>query len=231
MTRKAVEEGFEYFLDEAIEVTFEEFSVARAMRNGARGPSGTVVDNLLKNSDTLHERVVQPELQSYRRQTLDQFGVVLDYVESEESIDHYRREILESGPVLESIRTDIPRERRARVKDHLVDHHRGLGEAVEPLLTSGESDFWDATARELTREEAETLISEAFPFTGPLRRHQEALEMATAVDPDAVLGGVTQILPTPSFEVEYTDEAIRAMYRAEQSVIHSAKQEIDRLFE
>lgn len=231
MTRKAVEEGFEYFLDEAIEVTFEEFSVARAMRNGARGPTGAVVDSLLKNSETLHDRVVKPELQSYRRQTLDQFGVVLDYVESGESIDQYRRSILETGPVVESIRTDLPPGRRKQVRDNLVDHHRELGEAIEPLLVSDESDFWDAAARELTREEAETLIGEAFPFTGPLRRHQEALEMVTAVDPDVVLGGVTSLLPTPSFEVEYTDEAIRAMYRAEQSVIHSAEHEIARLFE
>ena len=231
MTREAVEDGFEYFLDGAIEATIQEFSVSRAFRNGARGPSGAVVDNLLKNSETLHRRVVRPELERYRRRTLTQFGVVLDYVESGEDIDAYREQILETGAVVESIRADVSGERRERVEDELLAHHRGLGEAVRPLLTSPEDSFWDATTATLTREEAEALVSEHFAFTGPLRRHREALEMSTTVDATAVFGSFARVFPTPTFEVEYTDEALRAMYRAEQSVVQQAHHEIDRLFD
>lgn len=231
MTRTAVEAGFEYFLDEAIETAIAEFSVARALRNGSRGPTDSVVDGLLKNSETLHRRVVRPELETYRRQTLDQFGVVLDYADSGEPIDHFRDELLETGAVAESIRTSVPRDRREQVKDSLVARHRELGEAVEPLLDSSESDFWVAARKELTREQAEALVSEQFPFTGPLRRHRDAFEMATTVDASAVLGGVATFLPASQFEVVYTDEAIRAMYRAEQSVIQDAFDEIDQLFD
>ena len=230
MTREAVEDGFEYFLDDAIEATIEEFSVSRALR-GARGPGGAAVDNLVKNAETLHRRVVQPELERYRRQTLAQFRVVLDYVESDADIDAYREQILETGAVVESIRTDVPTERRARVEDELLAHHRGLGEAVTPLLTSPEDSFWDATTAALTREEAETLVSEHFAFTGPLRRNREALKMSTTVEATTVLGSFGRVFPTPTFEVEYTDEALRAMYRAEQSVVQQANREIDRLFD
>ncbi len=231
MTRTAVEEGFEYFVDEVSETTLEEFSVARALRGGSRGSTGAVVDSLLKSSETLHRRVVQPELESYRRQTLDQFGVVLDAVESDEAIDTYREKILESGPVGESIRADIPPERQREVKDHLLTHHRGVGEAVEPLIDSDEDDFWEAAATALTRAEARTLVREQFPFTGPLRRHRDALRMETTVDVAAVVGGIATMLPTTTLEVEFTDEAIRAMYRAEQSVVQRATDEIDRRFD
>lgn len=230
MTRTAVEDGFEQFLDEAVETALDEFSVARALRNGTRGPTGSVVDSLLENPGSLHRRVVRPELESYRRRTLDQFGVVLDYVESGEPIEQFRADILEAGAIAESVRRDIPRERRQAVRDSLLAHHRGLGEAVEPLLASPESEFWTAAVSELSRNEAEQLVSEHFAFTRPLRRHRDAFEMTTTVDVSAVLGGIASLLPVASVDVEYTDEAIRAMHRAEQSVVSAAETEIDRRF-
>lgn len=231
MTRTAVEDGFAYFLDEAIETTLEEFRVARVLRNGTRDPTGAVVDSLLKNSESLHRRVVQPELETYRTRTLGQFGVMLDYVASNEPLEEHRQEVLEAGAVANSIRGDISRERQQAVRESLLTRHRELGEAVEPLLTSPESDFWTAAVTELTREEAEQLVSEQFPFTGPLRRHRDAFEMVATIDISAIVGGVARILPTSSVDVEYTGEAIRAMYRAEQSVVHAAETEIDRRFD
>lgn len=230
MTRTAVEEGFAHFLDEAIEETIATFSVARALRSGARGPASVVVDGLLKNSQTLHRKVVEPELQTYRRQTLDQFGVVLDYVDSGDELDAYRDDILETGALVDAIRSDLSRARRREVTAALLAHHRGLGEAVEPLLESPADDFWTAATAELTRAEAEALVGEHFAFTGPLRRHRDAFEMVTTVDPGAVLGGLGALVPTSPFAVEYTDEALRAMYRAEQSVIQRANGEIARRF-
>lgn len=230
MTRTAVVEGFEYFLDDAIERTLDEFSVARAFRDGARGPTGAVVDKLLKDSETLHRRVVKPELEAYRQQTLDQFRVVLDYVESDEGIEKYHREILETGAIIDSIRSDVPLEKRKTVQRDLLDHHLELGEAVEPLLDSPKSDFWEATATELTREEAETLVSEAFPFTGPIRRNQDAIAMVTTVDATNVLGSFARVFPKSSFEVEYTEEAVRALYSAEKAVVQGAQGEIDQLY-
>lgn len=230
MTREAVVNGFEYFLDDAVEASLSEFSVARAVRNGTRGPTGAVVDRLLKNSEALHRRVVKPELDAYRRRTLDQFRLILDCVEANEGIDEQQETILSTGAVAESIRSDIPEERRTEVKSELLSHHRGMSEAVKPLLSSPESEFWTAATSELSRDEAETLVSEHFAFTGPLRRNRKAFEMATTVDVGAVVGGFAKVLPQSTIEVEYTNEAIRAMYRAEQSVVQGAFDEIDRRF-
>lgn len=231
MTREAVEEGFEYFLDEVVEASMEEFSVSRAVLDGARGPGGAMVDTLLRRSETLHRRVVRPELESYRRRTVEQFGLVLDCVENGETVEDNRERVLEAGVVADSIRDDVPRDRRERVTDDLLAHHRALGRAVEPLLDSPESAFWAAATSELSRAEAETLVGEQFAFTGPLRAHRDALEMVTTVDPVEVVGPVARLTgPDPSFDVEYTDEAIRALYHAQRAVTADAEREIDRRF-
>lgn len=231
VTREAVVEGFEYFLEEAIDATMGEFSVSRALRSGARGSTGLAVDRLLSNAGALQRRVVEPELNAYRRQTLDQFEIVLDYVEDDAGLETYRTEILSAGAVVDSIRSDISPERRREVEDSLLARHRDLGEAVEPLVRSPASDFWTAAVTELERDEAETLVNEHFPFTAPLREHRDAFEMVAGFDATTVLGSVPRFLPDPSFEVEYTDEAIRAMYRAEQSVVNAAERDIEDRFD
>jgi hypothetical protein len=223
--------GFERFVGDAIEETAMEFSVSRALRQGIRGPGGKTVDSLLKNSDLLWDRVVQPELDSYREQTVTQFDVLLDWVESGEHIEQYRHEILEAGSFVDSIREDVPGSQRRRVEDSLLAHHEALGEAVEPLVDTPEDEFWTAAQAVLTADEARRLIGEHFAFTGPVREHRDAFEMVTAIDPSALLGGLGGLLAPGSIDIEYTDEAIRSMRRAEQTVIAEANRELDRRFE
>jgi hypothetical protein len=232
VTREAVESGFEQFLDDAIEATAEEFSVARVLKDGRRGPGGAAVDKLLGNSETVHRNVVEPELDEYRRRTVEQFQLLLDAVESGDPIDNHRAEILAAGGFTDEIRSDLPAAERERVRDDLFAHHRQLGQAVEPLLGSPESSFWDAARTELARDEAERLVATHFAFTEPLRTNRAAFEMETTIDVAEVVGGLARILGDGAkFDVEYTDEAIRAMRRAEETVIHEAKREIDRRFE
>jgi hypothetical protein len=230
VTRTAAREGFEQFVGEAIELTAEEFSVARALRRGTRGPGGAAVDRLLKDSDLLWDRVVQPELDAYRDRTLAQFDVVLDYAAGDADIDAYRADLLAADSYAEALRADLPAERRDRIRDRLVDRHRRLGDAVAPLVAAPEDAFWPALQSAYDCETAADLVEEHFAFTGPLREHRGAFEMATAFDPGDVLGG--GLLPggLPTLEVEYTDEAIRAMRRAEEAVIADTRRELDRRY-
>jgi hypothetical protein len=222
--------GFERFVDDAIEGTASEFSVSRALRQGVRGPGGATVDRLLKDSDLLWDRVVQPELDSYRRQTVDQFGVVLDAVESDNPIEAHREEILRAGTFTDAISDGVEAERRRAVEDRLFDHHRELGAAVEPLVESPETGFWDAARDGIDPAGARRLIEERFAFTGPLVEHRNAFALATTIDPGELLGGLGLLAPS-SIQIEYTDEAIRAMRHAEQAVIAKAKRELDRRFD
>lgn len=232
MTREALEAGFERFVDQAIDRTIEEFSVARAMRNGTRGVGGSLVDRLLKNNDTLRRRVVEPELEAYRRRTLDQFGTLLEYVESDEPFDAYRDRLLKRDGFATAISSSVPRTRQAELRDVLAERQRRMAEAVEPVVRTPETEFWPAVRASLDAERARELVEEHFAFTWPLRENRDAFEMSTTFEPGDVLGGVGSLLGggLPTVEVTYTDEAIRAMRRAERRVITDAVDEIERQF-
>jgi len=232
VTRDAARAGFERFVEDAITHTAEQFSVSRALRQGVRGPGGKAVDRLLNDSDALWERVVQPELDAYRDEILQQFDVVLDYVESEEPIDAYRRDLLAVDSYAGALRDDITGERRETIHDELVARHRRLGDAVTPIVGAAADDFWTAASTVFDRAAATALVEDHFTFTTPLQERRDAYRMQTAFDPSEVLGGLGSLLGggLPRIEVEYTDEALRSMRRAEQRVIAETKRELDRHF-
>ncbi|WP_436902962.1 hypothetical protein [Halovenus halobia] len=225
MTRAAVEEGFEQFVGDAIEQTATEFSISAVIGGG-----GTL-DQLIGDSNVLQERVVEPELEAYEQETIDQFGVILDWVESDEDFDTYAEEILAAGPFTESLSDDLSTEQRDAVEEQLLARHRGLGEAVTGLVGSGEDAFWAAARAELDKETAVELVEEQFAFTGPLEEHRDAFEMVATIDPEELLGGLGGMFGGSTFDVEYTDEAMRAMRHAERAVIAEAKAEVNERFE
>lgn len=227
MTREAVMDGFERFVGDAIEQTATEFSISRVLG----GTEGGMIDRLLENSERLQETLVEPKLEEHRQEIVAQFDVILDYVESDEPIGAYREPILDADSFADSLRADIPEERRETILDQLVERHRELGQAVEPLLVSDHADFWIAARQELTEADAKRLVEEHFSFTGPLRDHRSAFEMKTTIDPEAALGGLGALLGGSEIEVEYTDEALRAMRHAEREVIADAKRNVESQFE
>lgn len=232
MTRAAVRAGFDRFVSDAVTATAEHFDVARALRQGIEGPGRSVVDRLLNDSDAVRKRVVEPELATYRRRVIAQFDAILEFAESDAGIDTHREAILERDPFANGIRSEVSTKRREAIVDGLLERHRRLGEAAVPLLEAPEDDFWDAVRSTLDRETAERLVEERFVITEPVREHTDAIAMSTTIDPGDVLGGLGGLLGggLPTLTVEYTDEAIRAMERAEQAVIAEAKREIDRQF-
>jgi hypothetical protein len=227
MTREAVMAGFERFVGDAIERTGREFSVSRALG----GESGGMIDQFVGNSETIQENLVEPELAEYERKTVAQFEIILDWVESDEPLSAYRDEILAAGAFTETIREDLPDDRKAEVHDHLLARHRALGEAVEPLVDSPESEFWASARAELDRERTDDLVETHFAFTGPLREHRDAFVMKKTVDLEEIASGLGSLLGGTTFDVDFTDEAMRAMRHAERDVIADAKAEVDDRFE
>jgi|GEM_PF-414857 len=228
VTREAVEAGFTRFVDRAIDRTEAAFRISRVLAgSGGPGPGGAALDALADSSDLLHERVVKPELTAHRDQTLAQFGVVLDYAESDDDFETYSDDILAAGAISDSIRDDIDVDRRASVQESLLAHHRSLGDAVRPLIDSPETEFWPAVAATYDEPTARELVSEHFAFSEPLRSHRAAFRMAVEIDPGDVLGGLGSLVPGGPLEIEFTNEAIRAMERAERSVIRDTRHELE----
>lgn len=231
VTREAARAGFDRFVTDAIDYTADAFSVSRALRRGGRGLNGTVLDKLVDQSDALWRHVVEPELDAHRTQILSQFDVLLDYVESDENIDAYRDHLLSTDAYVDALRDDLPASRRDAIRDAVVDRQRRFGDALEPLVAAPHDDFWPAVAHAYDRDTAETLVANHFVFTGLLRDHRDAFQMSTAFDASDLLGGVGSLLGgLPTVTVEYTDEALRAMERAERKVVADAERELDRRY-
>ncbi|MEZ3114376.1 hypothetical protein RYH80_00345 [Halobaculum sp. MBLA0147] len=231
MTRAAVESGFERFVDDAIEATASAFAVGNALR-GSGGPPGAV-DRLLSNSRAVERDVVRPELRAYRTDILAQFEAVLDAVESDEPFDAYADRVLARDRYVAALREDLSPGRRDEIEAALLERQRGLGDAVAPLVAADESAFWPAVEATFDRETAEEFVDEHFEFTAPLERFPDAFAFGTEVDPGDVLPGVGGLLGStlPAFHVDFTEEARRAMLRAEREVSREARREIDRHFE
>lgn len=230
MTRQAARTGFQGFVDDALTHTESEFSVVNVLQGGANGSGGRVLDRLLKNSEAVREHVLVPELEAYREQVLAQFDVLLDCVESGEDIDPSRAALLETDVYAGNLRADLSRGRRVTVRDRLLDRQRGLADAVRPLVEAAADDFWTAAGTAFDRDEMTALVEDHFTFTAPMAAHQDAFRMTADIDPGDVLGGGFLASRLPAVEVEYTDEALRSMQRAERRVISETTAEIDRRF-
>jgi hypothetical protein len=224
VTREAVVQGYERFVGDAIERTVEEFSLTRAVQNGAEAPGGGVVDKLLKNSGRIQRKVVQPELEMYRDRAFDQFDILLECVESGEGIDAYRERFVEVGAFENELREDLPAERREEVLDFMTDRYERFGNALVPLLESPETAFWDAAVAELTANESRNLVEEHFRYTKPLREYPDAFRLVATINGTDVFGPFG--LAFGSLDVVYTEEAIRATAVAEEAVIEEVRSEI-----
>lgn len=230
MSREAALAGIKRFVDDATEATRREFSVGRALRGTGLGPGGVLIDRLRRNADALERRVVEPELEIHRRRSIDQLRVVLDAVESDAPFDAFGDEILAHDGYLDSLDPGAPAAVREAVVADVLDRTERLGSALEPIVSRPENDFWDAMRGAYDRETARSVVEETFPFTGPLRRHRNAFVFRVDIDPGDVLGGPLAG-GLPSASIDYTDEAIRAMTRAERRVVHETKRELDRRYE
>jgi len=230
MTREAVEQGFEEFVSDIVDRTYEEFDVMAVLRGGTSA-SGRLVSRLLKNAPAVERTIVRPELREYKQDVFDQISVVLDYAEeSDADPPAYRERMLAVDTYYEHLREDLPADRRETITEDLLDRQRALAGAAVPLVESEEAEFWAAVEDALARAEAVDLVESHFEFTEPAREYRNAFRFAAEFDPSEVVGGLLS-RAMPTLTVDYTDEVVRAMYEAEQQMIDAVREEIDRRFD
>lgn len=229
MSRGAAEAGFESFLDDTLDAIHAEFSVARRLERKGFGAGDAVVDRLLEKTDALERHIVEPELASYREQLTAQFGVLLDYVESDDPIADYEADLLAHDIFVSALNPGVSVRERELVTDDVLASLQRLADGIEPIVDRSEDEFWAAADGAFERPEALELVEEAFPFTGPIRGREGLFAFEARVDPSEILGPFA--LALPSFTVDYTDEAARAMTEGERRVIDDLKREIETRFD
>jgi len=228
MTRDAVEQGFERYLTELIDETYEAFDVAAVLR-GSRSGRSRAVSKLLKNSRPLERHVVRPKLREYQRTILRQFDPVLDYAaDTDAPFETYADEVLARDLYWDSLRREVRGERRAEIKERLLARQRAFGDDLAPLVAADSDDFFQAVVEAYDREAALSMVEEHFVFSTPLQADRDAFAFELVIDPGDVLGGLARALP--SLEVDFTDEALRSMRQAEQRVLPQAKTDIEQAY-
>ena len=229
MTREAAKTGVEEFLERTVDATREEFQVQRALRGTGLGPGGMVIDRLRDNAQAMERKLVEPELAEYRDRSLAQFEVLVEYMETDAPIQEFEEPLLKTDSYLESLDASASAATRKQLIDASLERLERLGDGLAPVVHSDHDEFWPAISAALSRESALDLVEHGFPFSGPLRQHREAVSFAVTIDPSEVLGGpLTGGLPSVS--LEYTDEALRAMQRAERQIGKQMRDEIDTRF-
>lgn len=228
MTRGAVESGFEDYLSMFIEETYAAFDVGAVLRGSSSGGS-KAVSKLLKNSRPVERHVVRPKLREYRRTVVRQFEPLLAYADSDDSFETHADAVLNRDPYWDALRSDVRGERREEIRTRLLERQQALGDAVAPVVAADSDEFWTAVREAYDRERAETLVEEQFVFTPPLAEYRDAFAFRLEIDPGDVLGGLARALP--SLDVEFTDEALRAMQQAETQVVPDAKSELDSVYD
>jgi hypothetical protein len=229
VTREAAAEGFDSFVDELADRTFQEFDAVAAL-TGASGPGSRVVDRLVAKNALVERRVVRPELEGFRVDARRQFDHVLDYAtDPSRSFDAVADDVLAADGFYAALRADLPEDRRARLRTEILDRHRALGDAVVPLVRSDADAFWPAIADAFEVGEALGLVEEHFTFADPVRANPDAYRFETEIDPGDLLGGpLASGLPTVT--LEYTEQALTAMRRAEAQVVEDTKREVRQRF-
>ncbi len=228
MTREAAQAGFERFVDDVLSTTASEFRLASALR-GATNGSTRVIDAMLSRSDAFSRRVIEPELRGYRQDVTIQFSAILDYAESDEPPAAFHDRLLETDTYAAAIDPTVKDERRTEIEGALIDRAVRFGDALGPLLESDRDAFWPAVCDAFTPEEATAFVDTHFRFTGPLAQYPDAFVFETSIDPSDVLGAAGRFFPTGgSIQVDFTDEASRAMTRAEERVIRQTCRELHR---
>jgi hypothetical protein len=228
MTREAVESGLFEAIDGMIEVAHEEFDPVRALRGSQGGPAAATVNRLVKDNRLLDRHVVRPELRRYRDQARRQVSATLDAVEADEPVDSRRETLLEASVYYAELDPDVDPDTREAVAGAVLERFRGVGEAVAPLVRSPETEFWAAMTAELDEPAARALIEANFDFAGRMREFRDAYAFETRLDPADLLGGLGRALPAVS--VEFTEESLRAMDRAERAVRERYSREIGRRY-
>jgi len=229
MTRDAVEDGFDRYLSTLVDETYAAFDVAAVLR-GSRSGGSRAVSKLLKNSRPLERHVVRPKLREYQRTILRQFDPVLDYAaDTGADFEAYADEVLARDLYWDSLRRDVRGDRRSEIRDRLLARQRAFGDDLAPVVAADSDQFWPAVVETYDREAAVDLVEEHFVFSTPLSDYRDAFAFEMTIDPGDVLGGLARALPT--LDVEFTDEALRSMQRAEQRVLPEAKSDLAAAYE
>lgn len=217
MERKSVEKEFHSLLDDVVDGVRDKLDISEAVER--RTSSGTAA-SLVSESSTVQDEVIDPEIESYRKDLKKQFSVLLNAIEEEEKVEERAERLLEHDIFYQNLETENP-----EVKAKVLGRLEALHSRLEVIRDSDERGVWQAVHREFTREEAEEFIDEMFGFLDELEEHRHEMAYTRELD----LSRISSLLPF-EVEIDYTPEAFKVMRESEKEVHDQLMEKIEELY-
>lgn len=218
MKKGTIEQEFHELLDDVADGVKDKLDITEAVR---RRSSSDTAARMISNSSKVDNKIIDPEVEEYRKDLKKQFTKLLEVVERDQDFDSKLDSLLEHDIFYQNLQSD-----NQEVEEKIVLRLRSLHEALEKINESDEQDVWQAVSKEFTRPEAEEFLQDMFGFIDELEEHRESLEYSKEID----LSKISRIIPF-DIEVDYTPEALEVMKESEQEVKEEMHDKLDKLYE
>lgn len=213
-----IEKEFHDLLDDVADGVSDKLDISKAVK---RRSSSETAGNIISNSSTVGNEIIEPEIESYRKDLKKQFSKLLKAVEDGEEISSRRNEILKHDVFYQNLE-----DHNEEVEKKIVERLESLHKAIDRIKNSEQDDVWEAVSENFTRREAERFIDDMFGFMEELEAHEEDLKYTKEVD----MANISKILPF-QIEVDYTPEALEVMKESEKEVRKDMEEKIEELYQ
>lgn len=171
---------------------------------------------------------IEESLEEMRRDMDAQCDVVIDYAADvagdtanpADRVSAYRDDFLATNPVYQNFSGGT--QQRDELEQHLLNHLTDVATDLAPIVSS-EQDFWPAMQQEYTYEEAEQILDKHFSQADTFKTYRDALNMTH--EETVKIGFIEK-----TFEVDYTDEAIRVIDEGEQYLQEQITDQLDNVY-
>jgi len=218
MDSKIIEDEFHDLLDDVADGVKEKLNISEAVK---RRSSSETAAKMVSNSSTVGEKIIEPEIELYRKDLKKQFSKLLQTVEDQENIQTKREELLGHDVFYQNLE-----DHNEEVERKVIGRLESLHKAIDRIKKSEKDDVWTAVSENFTRREAEQFIDDMFGFMEELEAHEEDLKYTKEID----MSKISKILPF-HIEVDYTPEALEVMKESEKEVREEMEQKIQNLYE
>lgn len=226
MTRTAAERGIAEVFDVIVTNFIDEFSWERVLQKTSLRPGGAIVDKLLDATDVVDSRALEPLLDRYRHSAIEYFQRALDYAEGKVSTDAIRKEFPAYDESIHILDPDASHDEYQTLVDDVVEYYCEVGEALEPLVSHASDDFWRVIQESMNEDQAVMVLDQSMSFSEILEAHRGILDMKLQLNPAHFLSVPGNAL-APEASVEYTDEAIVALSRAERRGVRTLSSRVN----
>ncbi|MDZ7689529.1 MAG: hypothetical protein U5J64_12625 [Halobacteriales archaeon] len=206
MTEEAVRRQFDVFIERMDRYVSEEVNPLNTIDSRIRLPKGAVNAAL--------RPFVRREVDSVGSSFERKFSIVVDCAGGD-SVEERRDEYLHTDAFYVNADAEV----REELGRELIESLRTMADNIRPLVESEKDSFWDAVVDVYDEEGAKRAIRDGFDYSKTARKYADDVDLTVTVRAGLL-----------SKEIEYTDEAVRALTVAEKRLRRDVTADIEQIY-